>query len=813
MVTNSSSPLLQPRQDTGKHSPGASPSPSPSKELDALDKSVAQEVEDFCQELIKRIPQVRAEREWEENESDAPAKFFRAIREEDAKKRLFVCCDGTWKNASATTAPLTNVARFAHAVDRCSLNLDSIGNPIQQVIYYSGGVGSQSVLLDGYFSGATGAGLEENILSAYCFLSNNYNFLLDQDEIILVGYSRGAFTVRCIADLISQIGLLRRKNLPFLPALFRKWMQIKDRNGRAEMRKQIQEIDNFSAPVKITVLAEWDPVSALGFMGLGQKFSFVKDEVPPNVKNAFQAIAINERRYSFRPNIWKKAPDDDDDPGSFPDGRQLTKCAFFGCHGDIGGGNLDAGLSTIPLLWMVSKVIMACGAQFDHGALLQMVQPPRPNKLWFLPFKVWEGKPDNLAWSKGDINETLKWYWLLLYWISLGWSSGWRRRHLCDEALSTAVNGKLDLKVHFTVTDPEHVIPVKGGTLDLLLRKLRPWHRVSTASYNIDNLSDQERELWDEWRKQVDLWSLGSEHQQPATQPQQPAEDDEQPVVGDLSEAWKENVGYWNRTLTKFAHWYSSTGWPDIRDGRDDPMTLARDLEKLCQAVQATVDMVLLLLRKEATKRSMKEAKAAVGEASALLYTPGRRQVKDWLNECKRKKSTVNRISVESTIATARSLATHANETAEMLNTKAQQARTQGGTLRDAEAAAREAKAAVESMRDAAGKLLPPATADNVAESTITATEAGRKAAEAAEKADELYRAVVRLVSFWKPTEEQMEGALVCKISYPKEVNLELKHPVPASAEFLRRLLQRFHLVSQPVQRRAAEAPKTEVVS
>lgn len=93
----------------------------------------------------------------------------RAINEDRGKKRLFICCDGTWKNASGTTAPLTNVASFARAIDWFGVNTDYPASPVTQLIYYSGGVGSQSVLVpevDSLHSGLTGAGYVYSIAAS-----------------------------------------------------------------------------------------------------------------------------------------------------------------------------------------------------------------------------------------------------------------------------------------------------------------------------------------------------------------------------------------------------------------------------------------------------------------------------------------------------------------------------------------------------------------------------------------------------------------------------------------------------------------------
>jgi hypothetical protein len=67
-------------------------------------------------------------------------------------------------------------------------------------------------------SGATGLSLGEHVREAYSFLCNNY---ASGDEIFLIGFSRGAFTARSVAGLISVVGLLTKKGLPFLPEIFR----------------------------------------------------------------------------------------------------------------------------------------------------------------------------------------------------------------------------------------------------------------------------------------------------------------------------------------------------------------------------------------------------------------------------------------------------------------------------------------------------------------------------------------------------------------------------------------------------------------
>jgi uncharacterized protein (DUF2235 family) len=87
-----------------------------------------------------------------------------------------------------------------------------------QITYYQAGVGSSYDLFDVYFGGATGSGLDEHIREAYAFIVQNY---VEGDEIILLGFSRGAFTARSIAGLIDTVGLLTRAGMAHFYRIFK----------------------------------------------------------------------------------------------------------------------------------------------------------------------------------------------------------------------------------------------------------------------------------------------------------------------------------------------------------------------------------------------------------------------------------------------------------------------------------------------------------------------------------------------------------------------------------------------------------------
>jgi uncharacterized protein (DUF2235 family) len=208
-------------------------------------------------------------------------------------------------------------------------------------------------------------GLYENIRAAYSFICHNYTG--PDNEIFLIGFSRGAFTARCIAQFIHDVGLLTKESLLYLLPLFDAWKDsMTGEMKESRDTKSIFEMAGLESPVilerqeqlhlnvRITACAVWDTVSALGLPMLGglpqpapRKLKFVNSELCPNIENAFQALALHEHRRPFRPIPW-----------SAPKGthQKLKQCWFLGFHGDVGGSGNAPALSHLSLVWMMAQL-------------------------------------------------------------------------------------------------------------------------------------------------------------------------------------------------------------------------------------------------------------------------------------------------------------------------------------------------------------------------------------------------------------------------------------------------------------------------
>ncbi|KAF6788473.1 hypothetical protein CSOJ01_15002 [Colletotrichum sojae] len=114
-------------------------------------------------------------------------------------KRLIICCDGTWNNANAASSQRTNVSRLATVVaQKCCTGMP-------QVVYYHRGAGTDSLFAERMLGGIFGTGVVDDIRDVYRFICDNYS---PGDEIVMVGFSRGAFTARSVAGMVCSIGLL-----------------------------------------------------------------------------------------------------------------------------------------------------------------------------------------------------------------------------------------------------------------------------------------------------------------------------------------------------------------------------------------------------------------------------------------------------------------------------------------------------------------------------------------------------------------------------------------------------------------------------
>lgn len=126
-------------------------------------------------------------------------------------KNIVVFSDGTGQDGGARPEQrLSNVFKMYRV---CKTGPENDIDPREQVAFYDPGLGTDigtSALtapvrfVQKMAASLSGRGITTNIADCYRFIVDHYE---DGDRIFLVGFSRGAYTVRCVANLLMLCGV------------------------------------------------------------------------------------------------------------------------------------------------------------------------------------------------------------------------------------------------------------------------------------------------------------------------------------------------------------------------------------------------------------------------------------------------------------------------------------------------------------------------------------------------------------------------------------------------------------------------------
>ena len=302
-------------------------------------------------------------------------------------KNIVLFSDGTGNSANKLFK--TNVWRLYQALD---LNPDP-GKPTQ-LPYHDDGVGTSSLGFLAALGGAFGYGLKRNVLDLYCFLSRHYQ---EGDQIYAFGFSRGAFTIRVLVGLIANQGIVQAKteierrnlaNQAYWAYLERRHCQSGERGPLTpfclKVRKWLGLTGQSTLPVirlneerKIRFVGLWDTVSAYGgnryTVWLIDKFypvRFADHRLTPYVERACHALALDDERRSFHPEIWDEKGEEDPE--------RISQIWFAGMHSNVGGSYPDDGMSLTSLLWMIDEAETA-GLHFSAAEVARARAAANPH--------------------------------------------------------------------------------------------------------------------------------------------------------------------------------------------------------------------------------------------------------------------------------------------------------------------------------------------------------------------------------------------------------------------------------------------------
>jgi uncharacterized protein (DUF2235 family) len=317
-------------------------------------------------------------------------------------KRIVVCSDGTWNRPERKLGEdfPTNVLRMARAIQP----LADDGKP--QQVFYDWGIGSY---YDRAVGGATGKGIQKNIMDAYRYVVQNYS---PGDEVWLFGFSRGAYTVRSLCGLINNCGILKRPDAELIEAAFRLYKKPGPVNAPSGRNSVAFRGAHAHPSREVEFVGAWDTVGALGipisFLGFfDDEDEFYDTKLGSNVRAARHALAIDEIREDFAPSIWNRA-----------DGLDLRQVWFCGAHADVGGSQKPdrdgSRIADIPLLWMMSearKFGLSVERYLDDEVTVNPVAKIHPSRRSFYRLKGRHFRPIEHGKSELLIHRTVKERW------------------------------------------------------------------------------------------------------------------------------------------------------------------------------------------------------------------------------------------------------------------------------------------------------------------------------------------------------------------------------------------------------------------
>lgn len=321
-------------------------------------------------------------------------KNLRAVKDADSHdpkgRTIVVCLDGTGDKFDNDNS---NIVHLVSALKK---------DDASQVSYYQAGIGtygSTGGLSKGFSAAmdmAVGSGLGLHVRDAYHFLMHTYK---EGDKICIFGFSRGAYTARCLAGMIHKVGLLPPRNVQQIPFAYEFYT-----NDTAEGWTQSEDFKRtFCIDVCVYFLGCFDSVASVGFIPRQLPLSSTPSS---QVRYFRHAMALDERRAKFKicrhqtktwddiekssspveTNIRSANSKEQDQPLKYSPSAKYGKdnhpnitdeeyeslthqsdtfqtdvleVWFAGAHADVGGGAVANDerhkLAQIPLRWMIRQ--------------------------------------------------------------------------------------------------------------------------------------------------------------------------------------------------------------------------------------------------------------------------------------------------------------------------------------------------------------------------------------------------------------------------------------------------------------------------
>lgn len=188
------------------------------------------------------------------------------------------------------------------------------------------------------------------------------------DHIYIFGFSRGAFTARFVARMITTIGVLSKGNEEMVSFAYKTYQDYEQGIGFPSVAASQKYMTGFKRTFcrlhgKVHFLGLFDTVSSVATFDVPFRRPKYPTKVLGTASHIRHAVSLDERRLKFKPALLVQ---DEQDQNNSDDIKEVF---FVGNHGDVGGGwaapadnddddeaNDPLQLSDIALEWMISEL-------------------------------------------------------------------------------------------------------------------------------------------------------------------------------------------------------------------------------------------------------------------------------------------------------------------------------------------------------------------------------------------------------------------------------------------------------------------------
>ncbi len=270
-------------------------------------------------------------------------------------KKLIIFFDGTSNKFGTKNTNVVKAFRVIDDQDQLKCYIPGVGSIMDKKDHFF-----IKRLVKKWMGKGFGYGLQERVLAGYKFLCRHY---VPGDEISMFGYSRGAYSAKVLAALVSEYGLMGTHNDYNMQYAYN--LYIKRKPNFETMAKFKKTFATHRPSIKF--LGLWDSVSSVGNAVQMRNYPYTSNV--KNVEYLRHAIAVDERRFMFVNNTSNSNGDN-------------VQMWFPGVHSDVGGGQKEevSHLSKIALKWMLDEAKQIADLSYNKDSYKRYVMGSKDGK-------------------------------------------------------------------------------------------------------------------------------------------------------------------------------------------------------------------------------------------------------------------------------------------------------------------------------------------------------------------------------------------------------------------------------------------------